>query len=75
MPARSVQEFIAYAKANPGKLSYGTSAAGSSQLLTMELFKLTAKIDVVFVPYKDAPAMVLEMSICACSMALGGRSA
>ena len=55
LPVRTVKEFIAYAKANPGKLSYGTSAAGSSQLLTMELFKLTAKIDVVFVPYKGAP--------------------
>ena len=55
MPVRSVKDFIAYARANPGKLSYGTSAAGSSQLLTMELFKLTAKIDVVFIPYKGAP--------------------
>ena len=55
VPARSLKEFIAYARANPGKLSYGTSAAGSSQLLTMELFKLSAKIDVVFIPYKGAP--------------------
>jgi tripartite-type tricarboxylate transporter receptor subunit TctC len=55
LPTRSVKEFIAYAKANPGKLSYGTSAAGSSQLLTMELFKLTAKVDVLFIPYKGAP--------------------
>jgi len=55
MPARSVKEFIAYAKANPGKLSYGTSAAGTSPQLVMELFKLTAKIDVVFIPYKGAP--------------------
>jgi len=55
MPTRSLREFIAYAKAHPGKLSYGTSAAGSSQLLTMELIKLTAKIDVVFIPYKGAP--------------------
>ena len=55
LPTRSVKEFIAYAKANPGKLSYGTSAAGSSQLLTMELVKLTARIDVVFIPYKGAP--------------------
>ncbi|MGZ8263312.1 MAG: Bug family tripartite tricarboxylate transporter substrate binding protein [Burkholderiales bacterium] len=55
LPVRSVKEFFTYARANPGKLSYGTSAAGSSQLLTMELIKLTAKIDVLFIPYKGAP--------------------
>jgi tripartite-type tricarboxylate transporter receptor subunit TctC len=60
VPARSVKEFIAYAKTNPGRLSYGTSAAGSSQLLTMELFKLTAKIDVVFIPYKGAPQSLID---------------
>jgi tripartite-type tricarboxylate transporter receptor subunit TctC len=60
MPARSVKEFIAYARANPGKLSYGTSAAGSSQLLTMELFKLTANINVVFIPYKGAPQSLTD---------------
>jgi tripartite-type tricarboxylate transporter receptor subunit TctC len=54
LPARSMKEFIDYARANPGKLSYGTSAAGTSQQLTMELLKLTAKINVVFVPYKGA---------------------
>jgi tripartite-type tricarboxylate transporter receptor subunit TctC len=61
MPARSAKEFIAYARANPGKLSYGTSAAGSSQQLSMELFKLTAKIDVVFVPYKGAPQALIDV--------------
>ena len=54
LPAHSVKEFIAYAKAHPGKLSYGTSAAGTSQQLTMEFFKLTAKIDIVHVAYKGA---------------------
>ena len=60
MPARSVKEFIAYARTHPGKLSYGTSAAGSSQQLSMELFKLTAKVDVVFVPYKGAPQALTD---------------
>ena len=55
MPAKTIQEFIAYAKANPGKLSYGSSAAGTSPQLAMELFKLTAKIDVVHVAYKGSP--------------------
>jgi tripartite-type tricarboxylate transporter receptor subunit TctC len=61
MPARSVKEFISYARAHPGKLSYGTSAAGSSQQLSMELFKLTAKIDVVFIPYKGAPQSLTDV--------------
>ena len=61
LPARSVQEFIAYAKTNPGKLTYGTSAAGSSQHLTMEYFKLTAKIDVVHVAYKGAPQALSDV--------------
>ncbi len=55
LPARTVKEYIAYAKANPGKLSYGTSAAGTSAQLAMELLKLTTKIDVVHVAYKGAP--------------------
>ena len=61
MPARSLQEFIAYAKANPGKLSYGTSAAGTSPQLVMELIKLTAKIDVVHVAYKGAPQALSDV--------------
>ena len=61
MPARSMREFIAYAKANPGKLSYGTSAAGTSPQLSMELLKLTAKIDVVHVAYKGAPQALSDV--------------
>jgi tripartite-type tricarboxylate transporter receptor subunit TctC len=61
MPSRTLVEFIAYAKANPGKLSYGTSAAGSSQQLAMEFFKMTAKIDVVQVAYKGAPQALADV--------------
>jgi tripartite-type tricarboxylate transporter receptor subunit TctC len=61
MPARSVKEFIAYAKAHPGKLSYGSSAPGASPQLAMELFKLTAKIDVVHVAYKGAPQALSDV--------------
>jgi tripartite-type tricarboxylate transporter receptor subunit TctC len=61
LPVRSVTAFIAYAQAYPGKLSYGTSAAGSSQHLTMEYFKLTAKADVVHVPYKGAPQALADV--------------
>jgi tripartite-type tricarboxylate transporter receptor subunit TctC len=61
MPARTVKEFIAYARTNPGKLSYGTSAAGTSPQLAMELVKLTAKIDVVHVAYKGAPQALTDV--------------
>ena len=61
MPVRSMKEFIAYARAHPGKLSYGTSAAGTSPQLSMELLKLTAKIDVVHVAYKGAPQALSDV--------------
>jgi tripartite-type tricarboxylate transporter receptor subunit TctC len=61
MPARSLKEFIAYARAHPGKLSYGTSAAGTSPQLSMELVKLTAKIDVVHIAYKGAPQALSDV--------------
>jgi len=61
LPTKSMKEFIAYARANPGKLSYGTSAAGTSPQLTMELLKLTAKIDVVHVAYKGAPQALSDV--------------
>jgi len=51
-PANSVQELIAYAKANPGKLSYGSSGVGSVFHLTGELFNRTAGVDIVHVPYR-----------------------
>ncbi len=58
VPARSVKEFIAYAKANPGKLTYGTAGIGSANHLTMELFKITTATDIVHVAYKGGgPAM------------------
>ena len=58
VPARSVKEFIAFARANPGKLSYGTAGVGSANHLTMELFKITTNTDIVHVAYKGGgPAM------------------
>ena len=52
VPANTVAEFIAYAKANPGKLSYGSSGVGTSTHLGVELLKSMTGIDVVHVPYK-----------------------
>ncbi len=58
LPAKSVAEFIAYARANPGKLSYGSPGVGTSPHLSMELFKTTSGINVVHIAYKGAmPAL------------------
>jgi tripartite-type tricarboxylate transporter receptor subunit TctC len=61
VPAKSdyktVQDLVAAAKAKPGKLNYGSGGSGSTQHLTMELFKQRAKISLVHIPYKgSAPA-------------------
>jgi tripartite-type tricarboxylate transporter receptor subunit TctC len=57
-PARDMKELIAYAKANPGKISFGSSGIGAAAHLTIELLKQTAEIDMVHVPYKGtAPAL------------------
>ena len=58
LPAASVAELIAYAKANPGKLSYGSPGVGTSPHLSMELFKSITGINVVHIAYKGAmPAL------------------
>jgi tripartite-type tricarboxylate transporter receptor subunit TctC len=57
-PFKNVKELIAYARANPGKVSFGSSGNGSSAHLTTELLKLMTKTDMVHVPYKgSAPAL------------------
>jgi tripartite-type tricarboxylate transporter receptor subunit TctC len=58
VPAQSLGEFIQYAKASPGKYNYASPGFGTSPQMTMELFKLTAGIDLVHIPYKGgAPAL------------------
>lgn len=58
-PFRTLAELVAYAKANPGKLSYGSAGIGSSTHLTAELFKAAAGVQIAHVPYKgDSPAIV-----------------
>ena len=57
-PFKNVKELIAYAKANPGKINFGSSGNGSSIHLSGELFKMMTKVDMIHVPYKgSAPAM------------------
>jgi tripartite-type tricarboxylate transporter receptor subunit TctC len=58
VPAKTVPEFIAYAKANPGKLSYGSGGIGGITHITPELFKMMAGVNMVHVPYRGvAPAL------------------
>jgi tripartite-type tricarboxylate transporter receptor subunit TctC len=58
IPAASVREFIAHAKANPGKLNFGSGSTGSAGHLAGELFKAMAGVEMTHVPYKGAaPAM------------------
>lgn len=52
LPVHSVKELIAYAKANPGKLSYSSGQVGTSPQLSIELLKLAADVDIVNIPYK-----------------------
>jgi tripartite-type tricarboxylate transporter receptor subunit TctC len=63
LPARDVKELIAYAKANPGKLNFGSSGIGAAAHLTCELFKQTTGIDMVHIPFKGtAPATTAAMA-------------
>jgi tripartite-type tricarboxylate transporter receptor subunit TctC len=55
LPVKNVQELVAYAKANPGKLSYASVGNGSSSHLAMELLKSDAGFDAVHVPFNGAP--------------------
>ena len=58
VPAKSVPEFIAYAKANPGKVSFASAGIGSGSHMSGELFKMMAGIDIVHVPYRGGgPAL------------------
>jgi tripartite-type tricarboxylate transporter receptor subunit TctC len=58
IPAKTIQEFIAYAKARPGKLGYASGGNGSSSHMSMELFKSMTGVDLIHVPYKgSSPAL------------------
>src|SRR5262249_7478619 len=62
-PVKDAKELIAYAKANPGKISFGSSGVGSATHLTAELLKQTAGIDMVHIPFKGtAPALTAAIA-------------
>ena len=54
MPVKTVQEFIDYCKANPGKISYASSGNGTSVHMSAELFKAMTKCDMLHVPYRGS---------------------
>jgi tripartite-type tricarboxylate transporter receptor subunit TctC len=57
VPVTTIPEFITYAKANPGKMNYGSAGPGTPQNISCELFKMMAGVDLVHVPYRGgAPA-------------------
>jgi tripartite-type tricarboxylate transporter receptor subunit TctC len=65
VPAKTVKELIALARAEPGKLNYASSGSGTPNHMAMELFKSMAGLDLNHVPYKGAPQAVTDL--------LGGR--
>ena len=65
VPVKSVAELVAYARANPGKLTFASAGVGTTQHLAGELFKAMAKIDIQHVPYRGAGPVITDL--------LGGR--
>ena len=61
VPAKNTQEFIAYLKANPGKLAYGSSGVGSSLHIAMELFLQKTDTKMLHVPYKGSAPMMTDL--------------
>jgi tripartite-type tricarboxylate transporter receptor subunit TctC len=61
LPVSSVPELIAYAKANPGKISLGNYGIGSTSHVVGELFKMMAGVDMVDVPYRGAAPMLIDL--------------
>jgi tripartite-type tricarboxylate transporter receptor subunit TctC len=61
VPAQTVPEFIAYAKENPGKLSYGSGGVGGITHITPELFKMMAGVNMVHVPYRGVATALTDL--------------
>ena len=61
LPARSVKQFAAIARARPGQLSYGSSSVGSPSHMSGELFKVLTKVDYVHVPYKGQAIALVDL--------------
>jgi tripartite-type tricarboxylate transporter receptor subunit TctC len=75
VPAASAAELIAYARANPGKLTYGSAGSGSTSHLTTEYFKLATGTDILHVPYKGIGPMLTDLISGQLSMGINGAPA
>jgi tripartite-type tricarboxylate transporter receptor subunit TctC len=60
-PAKTVAEFIAYAKANPGKVNYASAGTGNANHITAEMFKMMTGIEMVHVPYRGGAPALLDL--------------
>ena len=61
LPAKTVKELITYAKANPGKINYGSAGSGSSSHLAVELFKSMAGVRMEHIPYKGTGPLITDL--------------
>ena len=61
LPVKNVKELVVYAKAHPGKLSYGSGGSGTTQHLAMETLKKSMGLDIVHVPYKGTPGVLQDL--------------
>jgi tripartite-type tricarboxylate transporter receptor subunit TctC len=61
VPSRNLAEFLAYARANPGKLNYGSAGSGTLQHIAIEMLMSTAKFKAVHVPYKGSQAVLVDL--------------
>ncbi len=75
VPAASAAELIAYARANPGKLAYGSAGSGSTSHLTTEYFKLATGTDILHVSYKGVGPMLTDLISGQLSMGINGAPA
>jgi len=75
LPVKSVAELVAYARAQPGRLSFGSAGVGTSQHLAGELFKTMAGIDIQHVPYRGIAAVMPDLLAGRLTMVFGNISA
>jgi len=74
VPAKNIREFVKEARAQPGKLTYGSSGIGSTNHLVTELFDILAKVKLVHAPYKSATFAVLDLVRGDVDMVIGAKT-